>query len=125
MVPLPVAGPYSYAVADSMAVIPGSVVQVPVGPRKVIGIVWDEGDETGAVDAKKLRPIEHVFDCPPISPAMRKFINWVAGYTLTPPGLVARMAVRAPTALEPEPIDLSLSSVVPPAPTPSSPEPPW
>ncbi|MEO1985853.1 MAG: primosomal protein N' [Martelella sp.] len=104
MVPLPVAGPYSYAVPDGMTVIPGSVVQVPVGPRKVIGIVWDEGDETGAVDAKKLRPIEHVFDCPPISPAMRKFINWVAGYTLTPPGLVARMAVRAPTALEPEPM---------------------
>ncbi|MEO2037682.1 MAG: primosomal protein N', partial [Martelella sp.] len=104
MVPLPVAGPYSYAVPEGMAVMPGSVVQVPVGPRKVIGIVWDEGDETGAVDAKKLRPIEHVFDCPPISPAMRKFINWVAGYTLTPPGLVARMAVRAPTALEPEPM---------------------
>ena len=104
MVPLPVAGPYSYAVPDGMAVVPGSVVQVPVGPRNVIGIVWDEGNETGSVDPKKLRAIEHLFDCPPISAQMRKFINWVAAYTLTPPGLVARMAVRAPTALEPEPM---------------------
>ncbi|TCT45014.1 primosomal protein N' [Martelella mediterranea] len=104
MVPLPVPGPYSYAVPDGMPVFPGSVVQVPVGPRKVIGIVWDESAQDGNVPARKLRPIEHVFDCPPVSDEMRKFIQWVAGYTLTPPGLVARMAVRAPAALDPEPM---------------------
>ncbi|AJY46096.1 primosomal protein N' [Martelella endophytica] len=102
MVPLPVDGPYSYAVPEGMVVMPGSVVQVPVGPRKVIGIVWDEAADL--VDPKKLRPIEHVFDCPPVSDGMRRFVDWVASYTLTPPGLVARMAVRAPAALEPEPM---------------------
>ena len=102
MVPLPVEGPYSYAVPEGMAVMPGSVVQVPVGPRKVIGIVWDE--VAGDVEPKKLRPIEAVFDCPPVSAEMRRFIDWVAAYTLTSPGLVARMAVRAPAALEPEPM---------------------
>ena len=64
MPPLPVAGPYSYAVPDGMAVTPGSVVQVPVGPRKVIGIVWEEAGD--AVDPKKLRPIE------PLAPSRRQ-----------------------------------------------------
>ena len=78
------------------------MVQVPLGPRKVAGIVWD-GDG-GDVDASKLRPIERVFDCPPLTDEMRRFVDWVAAYTLSPPGLVARMALRAPAAFDPEPM---------------------
>lgn len=103
LVPMPAPRPYSYAVPEGIAVEPGSVVQVPLGPRQVIGVVWDSGDE-GEVDPKKLRPISHVFDCPPLSREMRNFVNWVAAYTLSPPGLVARMALRAPNAFEPEPM---------------------
>ena len=103
LVPLPAPGPYSYAVPDGMHVQPGSVVQVPLGPRQVIGVVWDGGNDE-KLDPKKLRPITLAFDCPPLSTAMRRFIDWVASYTLSPPGLVARMAIRAPAALEPEPM---------------------
>ncbi|WP_377297382.1 primosomal protein N' [Rhizobium sp. SGZ-381] len=103
LVPLPVPEAYSYAVPDGMAVEPGSVVQVPLGPRQVIGVVWD-GDEDLRLDPKKLRPITLAFDCPPLTRDMRAFIDWVASYTLSPPGLVARMAVRAPAALDPEPM---------------------
>jgi primosomal protein N' (replication factor Y) (superfamily II helicase) len=105
LVPLPVPGAYSYAVPDGMHVEPGSVVQVPVGPRQLIGVVWD-GDENASagVDPKKLRPITLVFDCPPLAKGMRDFVEWVASYTLSPPGLVARMAIRAPAALDPEPM---------------------
>ena len=60
LVPLPAPRPYSYAVPEGMAVEPGSVVQVPLGPRQVIGVVWDGGED--GVDPKKLRPITHVFD---------------------------------------------------------------
>ena len=56
------------------------------------------------VDPKKLRPIEKVFDCPPLTKEMRAFVDWVSAYTLTPPGLVARMALRAPAAFDPEPM---------------------
>jgi primosomal protein N' (replication factor Y) len=106
LVPLPVPVPYSYAVPEGMHVEPGSVVQVPVGPRQVIGVVWDGDDDKSAagVDPKKLRPITLVFDCPPLSKEMRDFVEWVASYTLSPPGLVARMAIRAPAALDPEPM---------------------
>jgi primosomal protein N' (replication factor Y) len=34
---------------------------------------------------------------------MRRFIDWVSTYTLSPPGMVARMALRAPAAFDPEP----------------------
>ncbi len=103
LVPLPVPGAYSYAVPEGMHVEPGSVVQVPVGPRQHIGVVWD-GENDDKLDPKKLRPITLAFDCPPLSKDMRDFVDWVSAYTLSPPGLVARMAIRAPAALDPEPM---------------------
>ena len=103
LVPLPAPGPYSYAVPADMVVEPGSIVQVPLGPRQVIGVVWDKSDGA-TVDPKKLRPITKTFDCPPMREEMRRFIDWVAAYTLSPPGLVARMALRAPAAFDPEPM---------------------
>lgn len=102
LVPMPVDRPFTYAVPDGVEVEPGSIVQVPLGPRKVIGVVWD--GETDQVDAKKLKSISEVFDCPPLSHSMRKFIDWIANYTISPPGLVARMALRAPAAFDPEPM---------------------
>lgn len=103
MVPMPAPAAYSYAVPAGMAVEPGSIVQVPLGPRQVIGVVWDEQQKDG-VDPAKLRPITLAFDCPPLSKEMRRFLDWVAAYTLSPPGYVARMAIRAPAALDPEPM---------------------
>ena len=102
LVPLPVERAYSYALPEGVKAPPGSIVQVPLGPRQVAGVVWD-GPSDG-VEAKKLREVTHVFDCPPLKPELRRFIDWVADYTLSPPGLVARMALRAPTAFEPEPL---------------------
>lgn len=101
LVPMPAERPYTYAVPEGMRVVPGSIVRVPLGPRQVAGIVWDGAVEK--VDARKLRPIEQVFDCPPIDRAMRRFVDWVAQYTLSPPGMVARMLLRAPEAFDPEP----------------------
>ncbi len=101
LVPMPAERPYTYAVPAGMRVVPGSIVRVPLGPRQVAGIVWDGVVEK--VDAKKLRPIEQVFDCPPIDRAMRRFVDWIAQYTLSPPGMVARMLLRAPEAFDPEP----------------------
>jgi len=101
LVPMPAERPYTYAVPAGMHVEPGSIVRVPLGPRQVAGIVWDSACET--VDARKLRPIEQAFDCPPISKEMRRFVDWIAAYTLSPPGMVARMILRAPEAFDPEP----------------------
>jgi primosomal protein N' (replication factor Y) len=101
LVPMPAERPYSYAVPDGVSVEPGSIVRVPLGPREVAGIVWDSACDS--IDPKKLRPIAEVFDCPPLKPEMRRFIDWVSSYTLSPPGMVARMVLRAPAAFDPEP----------------------
>ena len=101
LVPMPAERAYSYALPKGWDIQAGSIVQVPLGPREVFGIVWD-GD-ADAVDPKKLKSISQIFDCPPLNEDMRKFIGWVADYTISPVGLVARMALRAPAAFEPEP----------------------
>mgnify|MGYP000636904643 CR=1 FL=1 len=102
LVPTPSERPYTYVVPDGMHVEPGSIVAVPLGPRMVAGVVWDAAHKD-EVEAKKLRAIEHVFDCPPLPDEMRRFVDWVARYTLSAPGLVARMVLRVPAAFDPEP----------------------
>ncbi len=84
-----------------MELSPGDYVQVPLGTREVAAVVWDK--HADAVDPAKLRDVIHKFDCPPMNESMRRFIEWVANYTLSPPGMVLKMALRVPTALEPEP----------------------
>jgi primosomal protein N' (replication factor Y) len=103
LVPLPVPKPYSYMVPEGMNVEPGAIVQVPVGPRQYFGVVWNEG-AGDQVDPKKLKPITQAFVCPPLSADMRTFLDWISSYTLSPPGFVARMALRAPAAFDPEPM---------------------
>lgn len=100
LVPTPAPGPYSYVLPDGMQAVPGSIVQVPLGPRMVSGLVWDAGGSD--VDSAKLRPVEQVFDCPPVRQELLRFIEWVSNYTISPPGMVARMVLRVPAAFEPE-----------------------
>ncbi|MDQ2705458.1 MAG: primosomal protein N', partial [Pseudomonadota bacterium] len=101
LVPMPAERPYTYAVPADMHVEPGSIVRVPLGPREVAGVVWDT--PVDPVDPKKLKPVSQVFDCPPIDEQARRFVDWISAYTLSAPGMVARMLLRAPAAFDPEP----------------------
>jgi primosomal protein N' (replication factor Y) len=80
--------------------VAGSFVVVPLGRRQVIGVVWDEAPDPALPEAK-LRGIDHVLDVPPMTATLRRFIDWVAAYTLSPRGAVLRMAMSTPSALEP------------------------
>lgn len=106
LLPMPVDRAYSYSVPPGIHVEPGSIVRVPLGSRLVAGVVWD--GETDQIDARKLKAIDHVFPCPPLTVAMRRFVDWVADYTLSPPGIVARMVLRVPEAFDPEPPEKGL-----------------
>lgn len=99
LLPLPLREAYDYRVPDGMALAPGDYVEVPLGPRRVIGVVWGPG--AGVVDGGRLKPVVRRFDVPPMPEVQRRFIDWVAAYTMTPPGQVLRMAVSVPAALEP------------------------
>jgi primosomal protein N' (replication factor Y) len=103
LVPAPVQIAYSYRLPHGIDAPPGSIVEVPLGPRKVIGVVWDEPEVPGKpVGDNRLREIERVFDAPPLSAAMRRFVDWIGNYYLMPRGMIMRMVLRAPEALEPE-----------------------
>ncbi|MEX2455642.1 MAG: DEAD/DEAH box helicase family protein, partial [Rhodospirillaceae bacterium] len=99
LLPLPLLAPYDYLVPDGMDVVPGSYVEVPLGARRASGVVW--GPARGDVDPKKLREISTVIDLPPMPEDLRKFVDWVAGYTLSRVGSVLRMTMSVPRALEP------------------------
>ncbi|MCB1459524.1 MAG: primosomal protein N' [Nitratireductor sp.] len=99
LLPIPTGRPYTYAAPQGVELQPGDIVQVPLGPRLVAGVVWD--DPADVVDARKLRPVEQKFDCPPLNAEMRDFIKWVADYCIASPGMVLRMVLRTPAAFDP------------------------
>ncbi|WP_237180552.1 primosomal protein N' [Roseomonas haemaphysalidis] len=101
LLPLPLAGAYDYRVPQGMEPPPlGAFVVVPLSGRAMIGVIWD-GDADPALPERKLRDIEQVLDVPPMTASLRKFVDWVAAYTVSPPGAVLRMAMSSPSALEP------------------------
>ncbi|MEM9085442.1 MAG: primosomal protein N' [Pseudomonadota bacterium] len=93
-------GPLDYTVPETMRVESGSVVIAPLGPRKVTGIVWDEGRLPGAeVPAQKLRPILEAVPVPPLSAPLRRLIEWTADYYCAALASVARMVLSSGGAL--------------------------
>ncbi|OUD09218.1 primosomal protein N' [Marivivens niveibacter] len=72
----------------------GAYVEVPLGPRKVLGCVW--GDGIGGFDLSKARSINRVLDVAPMRDEMRQFLQKVGAYTLTPMNAMMRLATRAP-----------------------------
>ena len=72
----------------------GAFVEVPLGPRKVPGVVWGPG--RGDFDAAKIRQVIRVLDAAPMREEMRAFLGRAADYTLTPMPAMLRLATRAP-----------------------------
>lgn len=100
LLPLPLNGPYDYRVPEGAAVRPGEFVEVPLGRRREIGVVWGLG--TGGVgDAKVKDVIGRLADAPRLPAVSRRFVDWVAAYTLAPAGAVLKMVMSVPQALEP------------------------
>jgi primosomal protein N' (replication factor Y) len=100
LLPLPLAGAYDYRTAPDDAFKPGDFVRVPLGGRHLAGVVWD-GLAGGEVPDLRLKNVGPRCEVPPMPEDMRRFIDWVAAYTLTPPGAVLRMAMSVPDALDP------------------------
>ncbi|MBB1491146.1 MULTISPECIES: primosomal protein N' [unclassified Paracoccus (in: a-proteobacteria)] len=80
-------------------VLLGQLVVVPLGPRRVLGVVWGKG--MGDFDAAKLRPVARLVDAAPFGEGMLEFIGRAADYTLTPLPVMLRMTLRAPDLDQP------------------------
>jgi primosomal protein N' (replication factor Y) len=85
--------------APAGGVYAGAFVEVPLGPRKVIGVIWGQGQ--GNYDLAKIRAVSRVLDLPPMRAEMRQFLTRVADYTLTPMNAMLRLATRAPGLVDP------------------------
>ncbi|QFT79795.1 Primosomal protein N' [Roseovarius sp. THAF27] len=72
----------------------GAFVEVPLGPRKVLGVVWGAG--AGDYDLSKIRSVIRVLDAAPMREELQAFIAKAADYTLTPLPAMLRLATRAP-----------------------------
>jgi primosomal protein N' (replication factor Y) len=101
LAPVAVDVAYSYRLPAGLHLAPGDFVEVPLGQREVTGVVWDVRPEAGGGN---LKTILRKRDLPPLAAPLRDFIDWVARWTLSPRGMVLRMAVRAPDAAGPEPV---------------------
>ena len=100
LLPLPLVGAYDYVVPEGLTLEPGAFVVVPLGPREVTGVVWGKGSDE--FDRAKLKEVvERLEGALPLPEAVRRFVDWVAAYTLALPGAVLRMAMSVPAALEP------------------------
>jgi primosomal protein N' (replication factor Y) (superfamily II helicase) len=99
LLPLPLTGAYDYRIPPEWNLAPGDFVVAPLGGRKLAGVVW--GDASGEVAAAKLKDLAQRLGVPPLAAELRRFIDWVANYTLASPGAVLRMAMSVPDALDP------------------------
>jgi len=95
-------GPLDYRVPHGMTVEPGSLVIAPLGPRQLLGVVWEPErmPSDAEVGDNRLRNLIDVLPVPPLSDAMRRLIEWTADYYLASPVSVARMALPSSSALE-------------------------
>ena len=98
LVPYPVAKAYAYAMPEGVDLQPGDYVVVPLGGREVPGVVWD--DPADDVKPGKLKAAVHKYEFPPMPAIERKFIDWIAQYTMSARGAVLKMALSVPGALE-------------------------
>lgn len=102
LLPLPLVGAYDYLAPRAEALQAGDIVRVPLGSKERIGVVWDRNAADGdAPPRAKLKAVIARLPVTPILPVQRRFIDWVAQYTVTPPGAVLRMVLNVPEALSP------------------------
>jgi primosomal protein N' (replication factor Y) len=95
---------YDYLLPEDIEAIPGSFVLVPFGPQSRIGIVWDTAVGGGGkpVPEKKLKAITAGLpEVPPLPAISLRFAEWVARYTLSQLGMVARMMMGSSAVFEP------------------------
>jgi primosomal protein N' (replication factor Y) (superfamily II helicase) len=94
LVPVALDHTYSYRAPPGLELQPGDVVAVPLGRSETIGVVWAGDVAINPGLHNRLKDVEGKLDVPPLTVELRKFVDWVSNYTLTPRGMVLRMTLR-------------------------------
>ena len=101
LLPLPLAGAYDYRVPSGLALAPGRIVRVPLGPREVTGVVWDDPSESELLEPQRLKAVIDALDLPPLPEVERRFVERLALYTVSPPGAVLKLCLSVREAFAP------------------------
>ncbi|MBL8638963.1 MAG: primosomal protein N' [Alphaproteobacteria bacterium] len=104
----PIDKAYSYIFEGDGTQAPqiGGFVLIPFGGQQIPGVIWgmETAQELGTPQStEKLKSILHVYDLPPLSNAMRQFVDRVASYNMAPRGSVLKLAVPVASALDDPP----------------------
>ncbi|MBV8971106.1 MAG: primosomal protein N' [Sphingomonadaceae bacterium] len=98
----PVVGALDYAAPAELALSLGDIVEVPLGPRMIVGVVWEaERWSAREIADARLRPVARRFAMASVGEPLRRLIEWTAAYYMASPAAVLRMAVPVLSALEP------------------------
>jgi primosomal protein N' (replication factor Y) len=92
LMPLALDAAYSYAVPPGLSLAEGDIVQVPLGTRETVGVVWGIREGAGG----NLKPVTGRLDAPSLPASMRRFFDWIAWYTLAPKGSALAMGLKLP-----------------------------
>lgn len=107
LTPVAVDTAYSYRAPAGMDLAPGDFVTVSLGHRETTGVVWATKRIEGG-GPNNLKTVEGKRDLPPLKAELRRFVDWVANWTLAPRGMVLRMGIRAPDSAGPEPVRIGV-----------------
>ena len=97
MLPLPFNEAFDYKAETELPL--GTIVRIPWGREKQIGVVWHHG-KTSQLPDNKIKPIIEKFDFPPLSKALIQFIKFVAEYNMAFIGMVLKMVISSKAIFE-------------------------
>ncbi|WP_122464724.1 primosomal protein N' [Brevundimonas lutea] len=101
LIPLPVPEAFDYEVPDGLGLARGDQVAVPLGPRRLRGVVAEVRETTGS--NRRLKAVEGKLDDPALPERTLDFLEWAARWTLSPPGEMAGVALNGLRAPPPRP----------------------
>jgi primosomal protein N' (replication factor Y) len=101
LLPLPLPEAFDYAEPEGMALSLGEQVVVPLGPRRLAGVVVALRD--GAGQNRPLKPVLERRDEPALPPKTLAFVQWAARYAIDAPGQPLAIALRGARAPKPRP----------------------
>jgi primosomal protein N' (replication factor Y) len=114
LVPVALDHAYSYRVPADLDLKPGDLVAVPLGAREALGVVWADNVEVRPGLHNRLKDVAEKLDLPPLKPEIRAFVDWVSTYTLSPRGMILRMALRMGEHLGPARVRVGVRLAGPP-----------
>ena len=105
LMPALVDAAFDYAVPATAPL--GSLVEATLGKRALIGVVWEKGDGAAPLPPTKktytLKTVTRVVDhVPPFSAPYRRWLDWIAEFTLAPKGAVLSLCGLAHAAKVPK-----------------------